>query len=182
MKLTFWSNLKHFSLASSVAVYLLVVHPLSPSGRLLLTSPPDKRSNIRSQSALADRCSGRAGSGRSSPAIGTPQWLFSDGASWHPNTPPPSPAHTEDGAEKKIKLLNLLHCGAVVGTVLILWHRSGISSTLIHSLKCSVCLQGCDPNNSASDKIEVHLQRWLVNKLNPNAQTVVINSGVNIHD
>lgn len=98
---SFLIKFKHFSSASSVAVYLLVLHPLSLSGRLLLTSHPDKRSNIRSQSTLADRYSGRAGSGRSSPATSTPQWLFSDGASWHLNTPPPSPAHTEDGPEKK---------------------------------------------------------------------------------
>lgn len=57
-----------------------------------------------------------------------------------------------------IIMLNLLPCGAVVGTVLMLWHLSGISSTLIHSLKFSLCLQGCDLNDSALDKIEVHLQ------------------------
>lgn len=64
-----------------------------------------RRSDTRSPSAGADRCSGRAGSDRDAPLPGTPLWLFSGGASSDLHTPPLSPAHAEDVAGKQLHSL-----------------------------------------------------------------------------
>lgn len=85
-----------------IVLYLL---PRGRSGRLLLTCRPGSCSSRPSPPAAADRRSGRAGSGRSPPGTGTPQWLSSGGASSHLRSSPPSPARTEDAAEQRKKSL-----------------------------------------------------------------------------
>lgn len=88
-----------------IVLYLPDLLPRGWSGRLLPTCRPGSCSSRQSPPAAADRCSGRAGSGRSPPGTGTPQWLSSGGASSHLRSSPLSPARTEDAAEQRKKSL-----------------------------------------------------------------------------
>lgn len=76
--------------------YLALLQPQLLFGRLVLMSPAGRRRDTRSQSAPADRCCGRAGSGRDALLTGTPPELSSCGASSDLHTPPPSPARRAD--------------------------------------------------------------------------------------
>lgn len=96
----------HWTVKMRIALYLPALSPRCRSGRLLLTCRPGSCSSRQSPPAAADRCSGRAGSGRSPPGTGTPQWLSSGGASSHLRSSPPSPARTEDAAEQRKKSLS----------------------------------------------------------------------------